>query len=408
MPFQPIEFRNAEGQRLAARLELPADEAPEAWALFAHCFTCGKDIKAAYHIAKALAARGIAVLRFDFTGLGESEGDFAATTFSSNVEDLVAAADHMAQHFRGPALLIGHSLGGAAVIQAARRIDAVRAVAVIGAPSDPRHLARTLGPAGERIRERGEAEVQLAGRTVRLQRRFLEDLDTQRMDAALKALDRALLVLHAPRDEVVGVDHAARIFQTARHPKSFVSLDDADHLLSRPADARYAGAVIAAWAERYLGLDPERQEAADPSEGRVTVRTGRDGFLTDIRMGRHRLTADEPLALGGQNLGPSPYDLLTAALGACTAITLRMVADRKGIPLEAVVVRLAHAKIHAADCRGCDTREGRIDRIEREIELIGDLDGPTRQRLRAIAGKCPVHRTLEGEVVVDTRLKEET
>jgi uncharacterized OsmC-like protein/alpha/beta superfamily hydrolase len=407
MPFKQLDIRNAEGQRLAARLELPLDEAPEAWALFAHCFTCGKDIKAAYHISKALAARGIAVLRFDFTGLGESEGEFAATTFSSNVDDLVAAAGYLESHHQAPALLIGHSLGGAAVLQAAARIPSARAVAVIGAPAEPTHLARHLGAARERIQRQGEAEVELAGKTVRLRTEFLEDLEKHRMEATIRGLHRPLLILHAPQDEVVGIDNAGQIFQAARHPKSFISLDAADHLLSRTADARYAGAVIAAWAERYLGLATEGREAGAPADNRVTVRTGRNGYVTDIRVNRHSLTADEPIAAGGHDRVPSPYYLLIAALGACTAMTLRMYADRKQIPLEAAVVRLRHEKIHAADCRDCDTREGRIDRIERDIELQGDLDAKTRQRMREIADKCPVHRTLQGEIVVDTRLREE-
>jgi putative redox protein len=347
------------------------------------------------------------VLRFDFTGLGESEGEFAATTFSSNVDDLVAAAGYLERHHQAPPLLIGHSLGGAAVLQAAARIPSARAVAVIGAPAEPTHLARSLGSARERIQRQGEAEVELAGKTVRLRKEFLEDLETHRMEATIRGLHRPLLILHAPQDEVVGIDNAGQIFQAARHPKSFISLDAADHLLSRNADARYAGAVIAAWAERYLDLATERREAGAPADNPVTVRTGRNGYVTDIRVNRHSLTADEPAAAGGQDRGPSPYDLLIAALGACTTMTLRMYADRKQIPLEAVVVRLRHEKIHAADCRDCDTREGRIDRIERDIELQGDLDAKTRQRMREIADKCPVHRTLQGEIVVDTRLREE-
>jgi uncharacterized OsmC-like protein/alpha-beta hydrolase superfamily lysophospholipase len=407
MTFKRLDIRNAEGQRLAARLELPLDEVPEAWAIFAHCFTCGKDIKAAYHISKALAARGIAVLRFDFTGLGESDGEFADTTFSSNVEDLVAAAGYLEQQHQAPALLIGHSLGGAAVLQAAARMAAVKAVAVIGAPADPTHVTRHLGAARERIQRQGEAEVELAGKTIRLRKGFLEDLEKHRMEETIRGLNRPLLILHAPQDEVVGIENAGRIFQAARHPKSFISLDAADHLLSHPPDARYAGAVIAAWAERYLGLERERQEARSPEDNRVTVRTGRNGYVTDIRVNRHSLTADEPASAGGDDRGPSPYDLLTAALGACTAMTLRMYADRKKIPLEAVVVRLKHTKIHAADCRDCDTREGRIDRIEREIELLGDIAPDTRKRMREIADKCPVHRTLQGEIVVHTRLQED-
>jgi putative redox protein len=393
------------GQRLSALLDLPVDGAPGAYAIFAHCFTCSKDLKAAYHISRSLTRERIGVLRFDFTGLGESGGDFADTSLQSNVEDLIAAAEFLASNFEGPQLLIGHSFGGAAVLQAAAAIPSCRAVVTIAAPADPRHVANTLGPAAAAIASRGEAEVTIAGRSFTLRRRFLDDLQAIDPEAVIRNLNRALLVLHSPLDDVVGIENAARIFQAARHPKSFVSLDQADHLLSNMTDSRYAGAVIAAWARRYLTPSPAAGAGTSAADNRITARTGPGGYLTEVLVNRHSLVADEPIAAGGTDQGPSPFDLLVAALGACTAMTLRMYADRKAWPLEAATVRLRHAKIHAADCETCETREGMLDRIEREIEIEGPLDPDQKQRLLQIADRCPVHRTLTTEVQIATRLK---
>lgn len=404
MKFKTLEFENQSGHRLAARLDLPVDEKPAAFALFAHCFTCGKDLKAAYNISQALAKEKIAVLRFDFTGLGESEGDFADTSFSSNVEDLVTAADFLKANYQAPSILIGHSLGGAAVLQAASRIPSSKAVAVIGSPADPSHVTRHLGSAAETVMEEGEGEVTISGRTFRLKRRFLDDLEATRMNETIGSLKRALIIFHSPLDTIVSVENAARIFQAAKHPKSFVSLDNADHLLSAPADSRYVGTVIAAWARKYVGPSAPEPDAHSPEDSRVTVRIGKSGFVSEIMANGHSLTADEPESVGGTNTGPTPYDLLVAGLGACTVMTLRMYADRKQLPLEAAVVRLRHEKIHARDCQDCETRDGYIDRIEREIELTGALTGEQRQRMMEIADKCPVHRTLHNEIRIDSRL----
>ena len=403
-----IEFTGHDGRSaLAARLDTPAGR-PRAVALFAHCFTCSKDIHAASRIAGALTGRGIAVLRFDFTGLGASEGEFANTDFTSNVQDLIAAARYLEGRGMGPAILVGHSLGGAAVLAAAGDIPSVRAVATIGAPADPAHVAHLLaGKAGE-IREKGAATVAIAGRSFTISRRFLEDISGHNLENNLRELKRALLVFHAPRDNIVGIDNAAAIFAAARHPKSFVSLDDADHLLSRHADAVYVADVLAAWAGRYIGgEEAQANEAPAVPEGfDVVVRESGAGPLAqEIRAGGHGLTADEPENAGGTDTGPTPYGLLLAALGACTSMTLRLYAARKGWEIGPIAVALRHGKIHAEDCANCETKEGRIDRIERVIGIAGTADPEQHARLLEIADKCPVHRTLTGEVDIRTHLE---
>lgn len=405
-----VTFPGSRDAELAARFDRPAGEM-KAVALFAHCFTCSKDQFAAQRIARALADLGVAVLRFDFTGLGASGGDFANTNFSSNVEDLVAAADWLRRTHRAPDLLIGHSLGGAAVLAARARIPEVAAIATIGAPAEPSHVRRMLREAEPEIAAKGEAEVELGGRRFRVRRQFLEDLDGQSLEGRIRALKAALLVMHAPLDDTVGIENATRIFVAARHPKSFLSLDDADHLLSRRADAAYAARVLAAWASRYVpGLDVETAATPAPAageEGVVTVaETGGGRYQNRVTSGAHSLLADEPEAVGGNGSGPGPYDLLAAALGACTSMTLRMYAERKGWAMAPVSVRLTHEKIHASQCAECETREGKIDRIERVITLDPALDAEQRQRLLEIADKCPVHRTLHSENQIITRLAE--
>ncbi|MDP2294137.1 MAG: bifunctional alpha/beta hydrolase/OsmC family protein [Pseudolabrys sp.] len=401
MRSERFEFPNARGDRLAALLDLPLGE-PAAYALFAHCFTCGKDNLAAKRIAERLAACGIAVLRFDFTGLGDSEGEFANTHFSSNVDDLVAAADHLRKTRGAPSLLIGHSLGGCAVLAAAHRIADARAVVTIAAPGDPSHVVGLFDQHVGAIREHGEVEVALAGRPFRIRRKFLNDVAERKLTECLASLNKALLVLHSPIDDLVGIDNASRIFTAARHPKSFVSLDGADHLLSKRSDAVYAANVIAAWVERYLergDTGVEAKDHAEELEGAVLVRETGDGkFQQEIISGPHRFLADEPVKMGGRDSGPDPYALVLAGLGACTAMTLRLYADGKTLPLERVTVRLTHSKIHAEDCATCDTREGMVDRIDRTITLEGALDATQRQRLMEIADKCPVHRTLKSEI----------
>ena len=401
MPTDRFTFPGHAGHPLAARLDRP--EGPHlATALFAHCFTCGKDIAAARRIAARLAGMGIAVLRFDFTGLGHSEGEFGNTDFSSNVEDLRRAAQALTERGMPPALLIGHSLGGAAVLRAAPDIPGIRAVATIGAPFDPGHVSQNFAAALPRIAAEGVATVELAGRPVRIGQRFVEDIAEARLAPSIGALRAALLVLHAPRDAVVGIDNAARIFGAARHPKSFVTLDAADHLLTDPGEAEYAAEVIAAWSARYLDLRPPAPPPGVP-EGIVRVsEADAGGFLQDVQSGpAHHALADEPRAYGGTDRGMSPYGFLSAGLGACTSMTIRMYARRKGWPLAHVSVDVSHDKVHAQDAGGNDTR---IDRFHRAIHLAGDLDEGQRQRLLEIADRCPVHRTLETGARITTAL----
>ena len=404
MPTERFQFAGTGGHQLAAALDLP-DGAVSAYALFAHCFTCSKDVLAAKRIAAALAARGIAVLRVDFTGLGSSEGDFANSTFSSNVADLVLAADHLRQTRKAPAILIGHSLGGAAILAAAGRIPEAKAVVTIAAPSDPAHVAGLFTDRLEDIRKHGEVEVSLAGRPFRITREFLDDVAEQGLTAQIAKLHKALLVMHSPTDDTVGIDNATHIFVAAKHPKSFVSLAGADHLLSQRRDSVYVADVISAWAARYVEPAPA-QPAVDAGEtaGQVIVQETRLGkFQQSVTVGPHRMLADEPVSVGGGNTGPGPYDFLLAGLGACTSMTMRMYADRKSLPLDRVTVTLKHGKIHAKDCEECETREGMLDQIEREISIEGTLDAEQRKRLMEIADKCPVHRTLHSEIRIVTR-----
>jgi len=402
---EKLSFPGSSGHNLAARLDLPGEGTPRAYALFAHCFTCSKDSVAASRVAQALAGQGIATLRFDFTGLGSSDGDFANTDFSSNVGDLLAAIAYLRETGRAPSILIGHSLGGAAILAAAGQVPEARAVVTIAAPFDPAHVARHFGEATAEIEARGEAVVDLGGRPFTIRRQFLEDIAAQDQATRIAALKKPLLIFHGPRDETVGIDNAEAIYKAAKHPKSFVSLDDADHLLRSKADATYVAEVLTAWACRYLGT-AEPVLAAEPAAPAGTVRvseTGQGKFTNRVRVGRHVLTADEPTSVeGGLDTGPGPYDYLLAALGACTSMTIRMYAQMKGIALAGVSVDLHHEKIHAADCAECETKDGKIDRITRKITLDGELSVEERAKLMAIADKCPVHRTLHSEIRIET------
>ncbi len=413
--IERITFPGSQGDDLAARLDLPAGP-PIAFALFAHCFTCGKDVKAASRIATALTDSGFGVLRFDFMGLGKSDGEFANTNFTSNTDDVVAAADWLRSAHQAPQLLIGHSLGGAAVLAIADDIAEVRAVATIGAPSDPKHVTGVFADSVDEIAASGEAEVQLDGRTFTIRQQFLDDLRNHVVVDRVATSKKAILVLHSPIDATVGIDNASAIFGAAKHPKSFVSLDGADHLLTDPADAAFAATMIAGFATRYVDDQSGALDAPPASAPVVVAETAQGPFLNHVVVGNHRLLADEPTSIGGFDAGPAPYDFLGAALGACTSMTLRMYADRKKLPLDRITVEVSHGKVHADDCVECAENDSvfagiasgqttMIDRFERVITIEGpDLTDDDKQKLLAIADKCPVHRTLENASAIATRL----
>jgi putative redox protein len=402
MQSKNISFPNADGQTLAGILDMP-DSDPRAYALFAHCFTCSKNLKAATNIARAMTGAGIAVLRFDFTGLGMSEGAFEETSFSSNIADLLAAVDWLKEEHRAPEILFGHSLGGTAVLQAAPKIPSAVAIATIGSPADPEHVTHMLTGAKDALTEDGVAEVQLGGRPFRIRKEFVDDLAVHDLPATIASLRKALLVMHAPLDDIVEIDNASELFGAAKHPKSFVSLDKADHLLSRSEDSRYAGEILAAWAKHYLPNDVETA-GLSATNGEVVARTGADGFATEVRAGNHAFLADEPVSVGGTNKGPTPYDLLAAALATCTSMTLRMYAAHKKLDFESATVRVSHGRVHAEDCVDCEQADGQIHEFTRELLLEGDLTEAQRRRMLEIADRCPVHKTLHNEIKVRTRL----
>jgi uncharacterized OsmC-like protein/pimeloyl-ACP methyl ester carboxylesterase len=401
-----IAFPGSLGHELAARIDLPAGPV-RGYALFAHCFTCSKDTVAARRIAARLAALGIGVLRFDFTGLGASEGEFHNTDFSSNIEDLVRAADHLRQHYAAPAILVGHSLGGAAVLAAAHRIPEAKAVATIGAPSDVAHVLQHLQANLADIERDGAGEVALGGRAFKIRKEFIADARGHMLKDRVAELRKALLVMHAPTDQTVGIEHATAIFTAARHPKSFVSLDTADHLLSDKRDAAYAAEVIAAWATRYL---PAEEEGARPAAGQgvVVTETGAGKFQNSVRVGGHHLVADEPVAAGGLDSGPTPYEYLAIALAGCTSMTLRIYAEHRKLALGQITVRVDHGKVPVEHCDDCgeavEGRTGKIDRFERSITIAGGSDPALAAKLVEVASKCPVHRTLEAGAAVVTKV----
>lgn len=403
MKTEKLEFTGHDGSLLAGRLDLPAGK-PSSFALFAHCFTCSSDIAAARRVSRRLASLGIAVLRFDFTGLGESQGEFANTDFSSNVADLVSAANYLREYYQAPQLLIGHSLGGAAILVAAKSIAESRAVVTIGSPASPKMLSRHFNQHLAEIEQQGHAEVVLADRRFTITRSFIEDISRQSIEESVHHLKKALLVMHAPMDETVAIENAAELFRMAMHPKSFVTLDSADHLLSRAEDAEYAAEVITGWAQRYIDVQQLPLDTEAPEGITRVSEAAAGGFTQDVTVGGHHLLADEPVSYGGNYLGPTPYQYLAAGLGACTSMTIRMYAQRKKLPLEHVQVDVTHDKVHAEDCTDCEQKSGKVDRFERKITLIGELSEAERQRLMQIADNCPVHRTLEGDILIVTSL----
>jgi putative redox protein len=404
MNLKKIRFKNREGHELEGRLEFPIDSHPHNFALFAHCFTCTKNLTAVRNISNALVSKGFGVLRFDFTGLGDSEGEFASTNFSGNVEDLIDAAEFLRQSYKAPSLLVGHSLGGAAAIFAAEKIQSVTAIATIGTPSEPIHVKQQLQNKLEEIRTEGQARVSLGGRDFTIRQQFLDDLENKELLVTLNRFRKPLLLLHSPQDAIVGIKHAEVLYRNAHHPKSFVSLDGADHLLSKKVDSFYAGDVIASWVQRYISL-PE--PVVIQTEHQVVAGLGdSEGYTTLLKAGRHYLTADEPLSAGGNDFGPSPYELVSAGLAACTAMTLQMYAKRKNWPLENVKVHTSYSKSHAEDCQNCESEQSKLNLFQRLVELSGPLDQKQRQRFLEIANKCPVHRTLHGNIRIITKLVE--
>lgn len=403
MKNKTIAFKNSKGINLSAKLELPADQHPKAYALFAHCFTCNKNLTAIRNISKALTQNGFGVIRFDFTGLGQSEGDFSETNFSSNVQDLEDISSYMAEELEAPKLIIGHSLGGAAAIFAAKNISSIQAVATIGAPSSPEHIQHLFKNDIDEIHANGIAMVDIGGRPFPISKQFIDDISKTNMNEVVKSLRKPLLLLHSPHDTVVGVNNAAEIYAAALHPKSFVSLDGADHLLSNKEDSMYAGQIIAQWAARYIDKNEPKKLTTSKQ---VVVRIGNQDLTTDIIAAGHSLIADEPEDVGGKNFGPTPYGLLLSSLGACTAMTLRLYADRKQWDLVEVIVHLSHGKDYATDCKECDQPQSKIDHIEKNIELIGNLDATQKKRLLYIAEKCPVHKTLQQTVSITSKIIE--
>jgi len=404
MNTQKVTFQNKEGQKLIGRLELPIDRHPHNFALFAHCFTCTKNLSAVRNISKALTTNGFGVLRFDFTGLGDSEGDFADTNFSGNVGDLVVAADFLAQNHVSPTLLIGHSLGGAAVIFGAKEIHSVKAVATVGAPSNPVHVKHLLKSGLDEIKQTGEAVVNLSGRDFKIKKQFLDDLESKSLPETVKALRKPLLVMHSPQDDTVGIKNAEEIYVAAHHPKSFVSLDGADHLLFNKKDSLYVGEVVSGWAKRYLSIDDKVSPTLKTNHHVAASLDSEDGFTTQMKVGNHYMLADEPESYGGNDFGPSPYELVSAGLSACTVMTLQMYAKRKGWPLANAEVHTSYSKTHAQDCEACENDSAKIDTFHRELKLTGNLDEKQKQRLIQIADKCPVHKTLHSETQVITTL----
>lgn len=400
MRTRKVEFVNSNGYKLSARLELPVDQHPHNFVLFAHVFTGNKNLTAVRYISRGLNMNGFGVLRFDFTGLGDSEGDFAETTFTSNVDDLLAAAKFLEDHYQAPSVMVGHSLGGAAAIFAANQLESIKAVATIGTPSEPEHVSHLLRDNLEDIEAKGAAKVSIGGNQFTIKKQFLDDLRSQNMFKVLRNLRKALLVLHSPQDMVVEIDNAARIYHAAYHPKSYVTLDGADHMLSNKKDARYAGDLIGSWAIRYVEL-PEKDNLR--TDQQVVVRLD-EGFTTEIRAGQHDLIADEPESVGGDNLGPSPYELLSSALGACTAMTIQMYARRKKWDVQEVEVHLSHNKTYMDDCSDCEKPSSKIDHFTRQIRLEGNLDEEQKARIMQIADRCPVHRTLMEDSVIKTEL----
>tara|TARA_R110002073_G_scaffold279026_1_gene442947 strand:- start:206266 stop:207477 length:1212 start_codon:yes stop_codon:yes gene_type:complete len=403
MHSRKINFKNKEGLVLEGNLDLPIDQKPLSYALFAHFFTGNKNFTAVRNISKALTKNRIAVMRFDFTGLGNSEGNFEDSNFSTNVNDLIAAANFLKENYESPKIIIGHSLGGAAGIFAANEIESIQAIVTIGAPSSPSHVEHLFKDHIEDIETDGEATFEISGRPFTIKKQYLEDIGSKNMEGLLKKSRKPILVLHSPQDKIVAIENAKEIYNAAHHPKSFISLDGANHLLTNKEDSFYVGSVVSSWARRYVQFIQEPELETDKQ---TVVRIGRTKYSTEIAARSHAIIADEPKKYGGNDAGLTPYELLLASLGACTAMTLRMYADRKKWNLEEVLVHLEHFNQHAEDCVACEDTPTKIDKFVRTIELKGDLTTEEKERLLEIANKCPVHRTLENKIEIDTFLRD--
>lgn len=402
MKIQDLTFPNAEGQQLSAKLYLPLDDSPRFYAIFAHCFTCSKNYKAVTNISETLAHLGVAVLSFDFTGLGMSEGKFEETEFSSNVGDLLAASNFLDDKYEAPKLLIGHSLGGAAILFASDIIPSVQALVTIGAPADPKHVKHLFEEDIETIKKKGSAKVNIGGRSFRLRKDFLDDLESQDLPKILGRSRKALLIMHSPQDKIVEIKNAADLYHLAHHPKSFVTLDRSDHLLTDERESKYVGEVISTWSKKYLPLEISEN---DIDGHQVKVRLFGDSYTTEVKTPYHHLLADEPEKLGGKNLGPNPYDLLMASLGACTVMTLKMYANRKKWDLKEITVYMDHDKVHFEDSENFEKSSAKVSRFTRTLEIEGELTAEMKVKLLEIADKCPVHRTLHEDIVIETSFK---
>jgi putative redox protein len=398
-----VKFNNNNGDELRGILDLPVSKRVHTYVIFAHCFTCNKNLKAIKNISNGLTSNGFGVLRFDFTGLGQSEGEFEDTNFSHNVDDLLAATYFLKENYARPELIIGHSLGGTASLFAAHRLDYLKAVVTIGSPFQPEHVTKLIESQEEEIKTEGRAKVNVGGRNFTIKKDFYDDLKKHKIDDFIGDLKTPFLIFHSPQDQIVAINNAELLYKNAHHPKSFVSLDGADHLMSNPKDSLYIGQVIASWAQRYL--DTDEKEIKLKSDHDVIARLNvDDNFTTDMAIGDHNMLADEPESYGGKNLGPNPYEFLSAALASCTAMTVIMYARKKKIPLNNVEVHVSHNKDHCEDCKASNSKNAKIDIFQREVLLEGELDDLQRKKLLKMADKCPVHKTIKSEIEVKTRL----
>ena len=397
-----VSFKNSDSKTLKGVLELPTNKQPAHFILFAHCFTCNKNFHAPSKISKSLASQGYGVLRFDFTGLGDSEGDFADTNFSGNVEDLIAAAEFLKKEYKPPTMIIGHSLGGAAALFASKQIESVKCVVTINAPSNLSHVQKHFESSLEEIEKDGYANIKIGGRSFKIKKQFITDLENNQDSSVLKDIRKSLLIMHSPQDEIVSINHAEELYKAAWHPKSFVSLDGANHMLSSKEDSGYVGTVISAWASKYL----KEEEAPElETDHEVMANLGATGYTTQIIAGNHHFIADEPIKVGGSDLGPNPYELVSSGLAACTSMTIHMYARRKEWKVDNVETHVSYSKKHADDCEHCENDMAKIDHFEREISNKGDLDEKQLKRLMQIADKCPVHKTLSSQAQISTKLR---